>query len=408
MRYKIAYLTSKDPSDKTVSSGVYYYQSRSLGKHCGDVYHIGPVNSILISAIRRFIRIISRFSKKKHVGSHSLLVSRIYGWIFTRRLKRGDYDLVFADKASAELAYLSTDLPVIYSTDATFDLLHNYYSLFTGLSRLSVRNGNRIEKKAILNSQMIFCTSQWAASSVMLEYNCKRDRVFIHPRGANIDTVPDYEKVINKRIKAGTCRLLYMGHEWYRKGYDMAYKTMKYLRSKGVDARLIAIGVEPPDEFIDEHVELIGYINKNTREGMELFGTEMLKADFYLLPTRAECVAITFCEASAYGLPIITRDTGGVTEVVKNGINGFAMRYDAGPEEYGATILSILSSENDYQNLVKSTRKYFDERLNWDVWGKNVKKILDKKIGRLPEKIPLPREETHAKLRAAGDTGFRG
>jgi glycosyltransferase involved in cell wall biosynthesis len=379
MPYKIAYLSSKDPSDKTVSSGVYFYQSRSLERHCGEVHFIGPVNNLPIKIIRKFIHLISRISLSKHIPSHSILISWIYGRIFTKRLKKGYYDLVFADKASAELAFLNTSLPVIYSTDATFDLLHNYYSQYSGLSRLSVRNANIIEQKAIKKSFMVFCTSRWAASSVTNKYNCNNNRVFVQPRGANIDRVPDYKKVISRKL-GSTCRLIYMGHEWHRKGYDVAFLTMKYLRSNGVDAKLVAMGVRPPPEFIDENVEFTGYINKNSPEGMELFETEMLKAHFFILPTRAECVAIAFCEASAYGLPIITRDTGGVSEVVKTGINGFALRPDAGPPEYGETILSILFSEDDYQGLVRSSRNYFEERLNWDVWGKRVRKVLDEKF----------------------------
>lgn len=45
--------------------------------------------------------------------------------------------------------------------------------------------------------------------------------------------------------------------------------------------------------------------------------------NFLLLPTIAECAGIVFAEASGYGIPSITYDTGGVGTYVIDGINGF-------------------------------------------------------------------------------------
>jgi hypothetical protein len=50
MRYKIAYLSSKNPRNKKLSSGVSYYQSASLKKHCGEIHYLGPVKNIIITS----------------------------------------------------------------------------------------------------------------------------------------------------------------------------------------------------------------------------------------------------------------------------------------------------------------------------------------------------------------------
>lgn len=379
MRYKIAYLTSKNPHDKRVSSGVYYYQSKALEKFCGEVHYLGPVNNYPVKFIRKLIHFLNRFSKRKIIASHNTIISRIYGIIFSRKLKNQQFDFVFADKTSSEIAYLNTKLPVIYSTDATFALLHNYYTGFSNLNRFSAKSGNTIEKRAILNSEMIFCTSEWAASSVKNNYNFSPEKLFVLPRGANIDKIPP-AAILEKKRKSETCRLLYMGHDWYRKGYDIAYKTMNYIRTRGIPVKLVAIGCSPPPDLIDNDVEVVNYINKNSEEGRKLFEKLMLDADFYLLPTRAECLGIAFCEASAYGLPVITTDTGGVTQVVKNGINGYALERNSDHTEYGDRIISIYKSDAEYYKLVKSSRKYFDENLSWDLWGKKIKTILDNSL----------------------------
>lgn len=376
MPYKIAYLTSKDPLDKKESSGVYHYQSKTLEEHCGTVFHLGPVNNVSISVIRRAFNLLNKFSKKKYNISHSTIISKIYGKIFSQRLKKGNYDIVFADKSSCEIAYLKTKIPVIYSTDATFKLLHNYYPGYSNLLNFSAKESHKIEQNAIRKASMIMVTSQWAATSVINDYKFDPERVHIIPRGANVDSIPGKEKISGKK-KTDVCRLLYMGYEWYRKGYDIAYKTMDYIRSKGIPVKLVAIGCSPPARYIDADVEIIPYLDKNTSKGRTKFDEIMLNSDFYLLPTRAECVAIAFCESAAYGLPVITRDTGGVTEVVKNGVNGYALDNESDYKEYGDKIISIFQSDDEYYSLVNTSRSYFEERLNWDVWGKKMKMILD-------------------------------
>ena len=68
-----------------------------------------------------------------------------------------------------------------------------------------------------------------------------------------------------------------------------------------------------------------------------LFNTHLL-----FVPTRADCTPIVFCEANAFGIPVITTDTGGVSSIIKNGENGFAFPLDATPDEYANTIQSLL------------------------------------------------------------------
>jgi glycosyltransferase involved in cell wall biosynthesis len=375
--YRIAYLASKDCSDRGASSGVHFYQSAALAKHCAEVVFLGPVNSPIINLIRKTFNFLHRFLPKKYNHSHSIAISKIYGIIFSEKLAGGKYDFIFADKASCEIAFLITKIPVIYSTDATFSLLNNYYAGYSNLFGFSVNESKSIEQNAINLSSLIICTSKWAADSVVNQYNFPADRVHVLPRGANIDAVPDREVVLGKR-KTDVCRLIFVGKDHQRKGFDIAYRTMEYIRSKNIAVKLLAVGCCPPAQFSDQDVEIMGYIDKNTLEGMALFDKLMLNSDFFLQPTRAECMGIVFCESAAYGLPVITTDTGGVREVVKDGINGYALNYHADHREYGEKIISIFNSEKKYYNLIRSSRYYFEKRLNWDTWGISMKGILDK------------------------------
>jgi len=377
-RYRIAYLTSDDPKDRNKSSGVYYYQSKALENHCGTVHLLGPVDSLLIKIIRKFINGLNRILKYKINHFHSKTIALIYGGLFERRLKNlQGLDFIFAEKASCEIAYLKTSIPIVYSTDATFKSLLNYYPGYTHLSKHSIQRGNLIEQRAINNAKHIICSSGWAGKSVNLDYGFPHDSINIIPRGANIDNIVEWELVFARK-KSDTCRLLFIGKEWERKGYETAYQTMDYIRASGLDVKLTVVGFTPPLALMDTDVEVISYIDKNTKEGMELFTKVMTETDFFILPTWAECLGIVFCEASSYGLISITRNTGGVSEVVKDGVNGFVLDYNSTPKDFGDKIIKVYNDNELYYSMIVSSREYFEERLNWEVWGAEMKKVFDK------------------------------
>ncbi len=374
MRYKVAYLTSKNPADRTVSSGVYFYQSEAIEKHIGEVFFLGPVNNWLIDSIKLFARLLNKFFGINYKATHNIIVSKIYGQVFTKLIRKIDADVVFAEKASVELAYLKTSIPIIYSTDATFKSLLNYYPDFSDLLKHCVYWGNNIEQKAIDKARIVICASKWAAESVIKEYNGKREKVYVLPRGANIDR-PDVIKVSRKK-DTDNVSLLFIGRDWKRKGFDIACNVVRYLNLKGYSAKLTAIGVKPVNDFMDNNIEYLPFLNKNIPESREKFQKLMVDSDFLLMPTRAECLGITFCEASAYGLPVLTSNTGGVSEIVINGLNGYALDYDASFEEYGDLIISLVSDIEKYNSLVDGAHTLYNEKLNWDEWGKSLHRII--------------------------------
>jgi glycosyltransferase involved in cell wall biosynthesis len=89
---------------------------------------------------------------------------------------------------------------------------------------------------------------------------------------------------------------------------------------------------------------------------------------------------MVFCEASAYGLPSITTNTGGVCGAVKDGENGFMLPLSARGQDYAEVIAKVYSDDRLYYGLVRSSRAAFEDRLNWDAWGMSVKNLLDQLI----------------------------
>jgi len=376
-RIKIALLTAHTLQNRRRSSwsGTVAYMTQALQKHCGDVYLIGSVHSkkkLLGKVIHKGSQL---FLKKNFAYNHSFPLAKEYAQIVTQRLAGQSFDLIVAPSCGTEIAHLETDIPIVLVEDATFALLHNYYPQYSNLLKKSIYETNALEGLAIKKASILLYTSEWAARSAIEDYYADAQKVYVVPFGANLDKPPSQEVVQTKR-KSDQCRLLFIGVDWQRKGGEIAFETLLKLEEIGVQAELIVLGCTPPKKFSHERMTIIPFLNKNDerqhRELNRLFET----SSFLILPTRSDCVPMVFGEAGAFGLPVVTTQTGGIPGIIREGENGFMLPLSARGADYAKVIAEVYRGDQRYAELVRSSRAAFDARLNWDAWGVSVKKII--------------------------------
>ena len=261
-------------------------------------------------------------------------------------------------------------------TDATFEQLQGYYTSFSNLAGYNRRQGIALDKKAFQKAAHCMLASEWCKESAISNYGISAGKISVVPLGANLDSYP-VEKELSFEY-AGTCRLIFVGVEWERKGGDIALAAFRLLQQKGLNPVLHIIGCMPPYNISNEpNIINIPFLDINKAEDFEQFYNIFRQTDFLILPTRAECAGLVFCEASAYGIPSITTDTGGVTTYVKNNVNGFTLPISAGGDEYAEVIEGLCKNTADMQRLKKSCRSQYEKVLNWETWGQNFKQIAD-------------------------------
>jgi glycosyltransferase involved in cell wall biosynthesis len=381
-RIKIAYLTINDPLDKRSWSGITYYLGQSLVRHVGDVDFIGPVEfprwiDVLLRGMAKVNRMVFR---TEYATKYNLISSWYARRVFRRRMKGKQYDCIVAPAASTGVAYLDSRIPMVYVSDTTFRLISNYYkNEFERVSSFSRWEGDLLERRSLQRSSAIVYSSQWAADSAIRDYSIPGDRIVLMTLGANMDRVPDrgmiFEKEKNKRLT-----LLYLAVEWERKGGRIAFEALQALKRKGVDAELIVCGVVPPAEYSDPNMTVIPFLNKNKEEDHKKFIGLLSSVHFLILPTRADCSLLVACESNAYGVPAITTDTGGVSYVVRDGVNGYCLPYEAPGEAYADKIAELFADKERYHALVGTSRERFEETLNWDKWAEGFKRLYKEKI----------------------------
>ncbi|MDQ6659833.1 MAG: glycosyltransferase family 4 protein [Chloroflexota bacterium] len=317
--------------------------------------------------------------KKKFEYNGSFLLAKKYGKVAAKRLAGRSFDVIVTVAGSPEIAFLKTDIPMVLIEDATFAILQNYYPQYTDLLKLSIHQTNTTEALAIQKANLAIYSSEWAARSAVEMYHADAHKVHVVPYGANFENPPSKETV-QARKKSGQCRLLFLAVSWERKGGAIAFETLLKLEEMGISAELIVCGCVPPKEFTHQRMKVIPFLDKNDEKQREELNKLFLRSDFLLLPTRGDCTPIVFCEASAFGLPVITTNTGGVSGVITDGENGFMLPFEARGLEYAKVIAEMYQNEQRYAELVKSSRAAFDDKLNWDAWGTTMKRLIDEML----------------------------
>lgn len=371
---KIAFITADDPLDMRSWSGTYYRMFSALKNEFKEVVPLGPIKLPVFFFMLKVVQFSSLIIfKKGYNGDHSVILSKTYAFILKRKLKNKNFDAIFAPAASTLIAYLKTDIPIFYFSDATVNLMIDYYEGFSNLFRFSIKELNIIEKRAIMNAKASIYASDWAAKDAISTYKAKPENIFVAKMGANIDNVPD-KITIDKKLNKTVCNLLFLGRDWKRKGGNIVLKTFELLLEHGFDAKLVVCGCVPPVKH--PKMTVYKFLNKDNKNEYKIFSQLLEDAHFLFLPTRAECAGIVFCEASANGIPSISTDTGGVSSYVENNVNGYILPLNAKAEEYAKIIINTFNNKSLFKKLSEQSRvKYFDE-LNWEAWGEKIKEIM--------------------------------
>ena len=375
---RIGLVTASDARSRETWSGTHYYMAQALQKHCGELYYLGPIKTIVQSAAGDVGKVLQLLSRKRYWHVRSFVVAMRYARILEQRISKQPLDLLVAPLALAEISFLKTELPIVYVSDSTFASLVNYYPYFSPsrLLGISIREGNALERRALRRANLVLYPSKWAAEAAISDYHIDKAKVHVVPFGPNIEDFPDEAAVMEKK-QTDRCRLLFLGKNWERKGGDIAFETLLALEEMGVRSELTVCGVVPPRSFSHEWMTVIPFLDKGDEIQRQKLYSLLLTSDFLLLPTRAELYGMVFCEASAFGLPSVTTNTGGISGAIEEGKNGFMLPLSARGTDYARVISKAYRNGEYYRELVKSSRAAFNEKLNWDAWASSVKRLID-------------------------------
>jgi len=361
----IAYITVDDPRDRRTWSGINSFLLRALERRVQRVITIGPLRPQPVLFFSRVLnKLLLLFSGKRFNYRDSFRLSRSYARIIERRLE--GVDLIVAPAGLATTASLRTNVPIIHINDRCLAGALDYHRILRDLAAFSRREGLALERATLENATLTVYSSEWAAGGAVQQYADLAEKIRMIPFGANLEEAPAPPDA--RSFPPAKLKLLMLGVNWEDKGGPIAYQALQAVKSAGVPAELVVCGCTPPAEFNDPDLLREGFLNKNKPEELAKLVHHLRTADFLILPTRFEAYGIVFCEAAAYGLPVLATRTGGIPTIVQEGRTGFLFDLEDDGSAYAKRILELVNDPARWQAMRRAARERYDGTLTWDAF----------------------------------------
>lgn len=375
-RLSIAYITVNDPRDKHAWSGTNYYLMQSIQKYIGDVNALGPITAEPARTLFSILNYLGlKIFHKRFNYRDSQAISKIYEKKITQLIQSKKFDLIVAPAGTALLSQLTTKVPIVYINDRCIPGAIEYHDILKNLFDWSKKGSIQTEKRAIANSSLTIYSSSWAADAAKENFAEYANKIQVIPFGANFDETPSFHGA--KTLQTETIKLLFVGVKWIEKGGNIALQALKELHAKNIKAELIICGCVPPDEVSKTAgVKIEGFLSKKNPQEFDRLQSHFYTSHFLILPTRHEAYGLVFCEAAAYGLPVLATDTGGIPEIVVHGETGFLFNENETGESYAAKIEELINNPMLYSQISHNARKRYEEKLNWNAFGERLQKLV--------------------------------
>lgn len=378
---KILYLTPFSINDTIAQSGTAINIKKALELCGNEVYLIDSLKSNLVEVF--IAKILKRLTGKEFDIMRTPFVLKRYVKQINKCKSNLNYDVIFSS-TSLLCAYLKDSKPIVFYTDATYGGMMNYYWDEKKWMKCSVKYGMAIEKAAINNCTIAIYASNWAVNTAVKFHQADSNKCVAINRGANVDHSFNDQDIQNYMQNRNICnsekknyRMLFVGRDWKRKGGDIALAIVKLLSKKGYKSKLVVIGCDPDLSEEDKmFVENIGFLRKDNNEEKRRLEELFVTSDLYLQPSRQEAQGIAYAEASAFGLPVVAVNTGGVSDIVTEK-NGMLFDMNDSLDIYVERIIKLLNNPDEYKKLCISALQFYKETLNWKAVGYRITKLLE-------------------------------
>jgi len=203
------------------------------------------------------------------------------------------------------------------------------------------------------------------------DHSLNKDKFTIIHNGVNLTEIQETTKLTLK--EKGKFNLLFPGGAKFIKGGDLLVKSLPNVKKVIPDIH-VYIALDVPqnsllrkmvnDLDLEQNVTFVGFLQP------EKYLETLNSVDALILPSRIEAFAITVIEAMALGKPVITSNTGGIPEIIKEGRNGILVEPE--PDQIARAIIYLYENEGLRKKISQNNR---EDVINYD-WKPIVKQYM--------------------------------
>lgn len=271
--------------------------------------------------------------------------------LFYKMFVKGKYDIEIAfiegdstkiisgsnNKKSKKYAWVHVDLSAIHWTNIVYSDLAE-------------------ERKCYLSYDKIFCVSEEVKASMNKMFGLKNN-VYIQHNPIDEKKILELSEVIDKKIERNKAmNFITVGRLVYQKGYDRLLKAVLRLSREGHEFTLTILGEGVEKEKyleyvkrnkLDKYVRFLGFINNPY--------PYMKNANAFICSSRTEGYSTVICEAIILGIPVISTDCSGTSEIL--GKSGCGLIEENSEEGIYRGMKYILENPDELVRMKSETYK---------------------------------------------------
>ncbi|EKE04302.1 MAG: Glycosytransferase [uncultured bacterium] len=239
--------------------------------------------------------------------------------------------------------FIALNIAKLFNKQVLLHIHGSEFNVFYEKSSIIIRN---LVRYALNKSDTIITLSSYWQSEITKICQNEKIKVLYNPIVIKEAHFRESENI----------NVLFMGRLGKRKGIPDILEAAKRIKSDNIRFYLYGDGdIESFRKLIktynlEDKVFLLGWVSGKDKE------QAFRNTDIYFLPSYSEGLPISILEAMANSLPIISTPVGGISEAVKDNINGFLVK----PGDYIslAEKIEILANDKDlrYKMGIESFR----------------------------------------------------
>lgn len=232
----------------------------------------------------------------------------------------------------------------------------------------------RLKRNTLKKASVVTVVSKHLENIVKEIY--PQSKTEILPMGCWTKNFSQDEKVENYFNQGNKKVLLFVGRLAEKKGVKYLIEAMRY-----VDAKLVIVGQGPLENELKEQALMYGdkvcFMGARTHEQLK---TIYASADIFIAPSVTakdgdqEGFGLVILEAMASGLPVVASNSGGIPDIIKDGVNGF-LSEERNSKSIAEKVNMILDDNELYKKIQKqslNTVKQYD----YDVIGRRYARLI--------------------------------
>ncbi len=239
-----------------------------------------------------------------------------------------------------------------------------YYELLT-----------RLEHRIYADPRVTLAAVSQRTAGFLAQYFQRQD-VRVIPNGVDAEQFSPAARLARRTEARGRRRLrdddfvlLLIGNDWRVKGLTTILEAIASLPE--LSLQLIIAGSDEPESFY-ERAKQLGVVERcrwepPRRDVLDLYAV----ADVYVSPSLEDSFGLPVAEAMACGLPVITSVFAGVSELIRDGAEGYVLR-DARDAKSLTHLLRLLHEDPALRRKVGQAATA--RAAEW-TWGKNAEAL---------------------------------